>query len=603
MSPLPTSDDLFRKLILAIGFLAVGVSVLIAHSNPAAGYEISIYTMTPPLVWVGLLLAMSTALAVAFVPPSERKSGRTSIALVLGGLVMAVFAGLPIIRGYRFYGHHDALTHLGWARAISEGTILPFDLYYPGIHTVTAIINSVFGFSMSQSMLIVVLVPVLVFFIFVPLCVGAIIQEQRAVTIATFSGFLLLPITTISMYMNAHAMTQTVLLSSMFLYLTVKYLRVDRDNVSATAGGMVLFLASISLVIYHPQLVAHLTVVLLGISGVQYIANRVSTENQIITHTPMYGQTLFLIGIFVLWTSNHGFFADIAAYFFRSAVEFLFIGGEAGDSVATQGASLDGAGGSLMEIFFKLFFPHLIFTLLIMMAVFGVLINWDRFKNSRYEIIYFTVGLVGLSLLFAIYFVASGSLMYFRVFGLMMLFGTILGSISLHCLTADRCSEADRFFSISTQTVFAAGFALLLVLSLMAVFPSPYTYNESPHVSEMQLEGYETAFDTRDDNIDFVGLRNGPNRHDDAVNGNEERMRLHLNIDESMLDERLATQLENDRYLALTQSDYEREIHAYNELRYTEDELDSLSVHPTVDRIQSNGEFELYYVNAETTST
>ncbi|SIS00674.1 hypothetical protein [Natronorubrum thiooxidans] len=595
-------DDLFRKVALVVGFLAVAGSALVARASPATGYELSIYAMTSPLVWAGLVIALSVALTVAFVPSSNAAHvrGHQSLALVLGGLVMAVFAGLPIIRGYKYVGHHDALTHLGWARALSEGTITPFDLYYPGIHTVGVMIHSALGIPLTRSMLFAVLLPVIVFLVFVPLCVGTIVPERRAVVIGAFAGFLLLPITTISMYLEAHAMTQAVLLSAVFLYLFTKYLRTDRGG-SYTAVGVALLLVSMALVIYHPQLVAHLIVVLLGISAIQFLARRVSTGSRIASQTTVYGQTGFLIVLFVLWTATDGFFSDIALHFVGSAVEFLLTGvGGAGDSIATQGASIQGAGGSLLEIFFKLFFPHLLFTLITAVVVLGALVRWNRFDDVRAETLYFTVGLVGLTVLFGVYFVTSGSMMHFRVLGLMMLFATIIGAIGIHHLTAADSTESRSWFAGSRQPLLAVGFAVLLVLSLAAVFPSPYTYNASSHVSESTLNGYATAFDSSDDDVDFVGLRNGPNRYDDAVNGNEERMRFHTDVSDDAVNEGLPGQLDDDRYLVLTQSDYDREVIAYNELRYSEADLDSLSDHPDIDHIQSNGEFDMYYVHAET---
>ncbi len=593
--------ELFRKLALALGFLSLFGGVLVAHTTPADGYELSLYTATPTLVWAGLAGALGVALAVAFVPLSREGSGTQSIALVLGGLVMAVFAGLPIVRGYRFYGHHDGLTHLGWARAISEGTITPFDLYYPGIHLVTAFINSAVGISISHSLLLVVVLAMVIFYVFVPLSVGTIVRDQRGAVIGAFSAFLLLPITSISMYPMAHAMTQAVLFSSIIAYLLMKYVRTGTATESVSGVGVALVLAAIATVVYHPQLVAHLIVVFVGICALQYLSRRVASGGRMATQTPVYGHALLLIGLFLLWTSNHGFFGGTIEHFFGSAVDFLLgDGGGAGDAVATQGGSLGAIGGSLLEIFFKLFTAHLVYVVLVGGLALGAVLvkNSGWIGQIRAETAYFLVGLVGLVPVFGIYFLAPGT-MYFRVFGLMMVFVTILGSVAIHGIIARHLSERNRFrVASSTRPLVAVGFAFLLIVSLVAVFPSPYTYNSSPHVSEQQMDGYESAFTTQDEDLVFVGLRDAPNRHDDAINGNEQRMRLHWDLSESAIEEGLANQSDEDRYLALTQSDYEREETAYQGLRYTEEELDSIAMQPEVNRIQSNGEFDLYYVDA-----
>ncbi|SFB93011.1 hypothetical protein SAMN05444422_10399 [Halobiforma haloterrestris] len=617
MSP-PTAADAepFRKLALAIGFLALTGSALLARSAPATGYELSIFTSTPPLVWGGLLLATAIALTVAFVPPagSENRNGdsrgraatraRTRpVALLLGGLSMALFAGLPIVRGYRFFGRHDSLTHLGWARAISEGTIVPFDLYYPGIHTVTVLTSSVLGTPLARSMLYVVLLAVLVFCTFVPLCVGTIVEDRRAVTIATFAGFLLLPVTTISMYMSAHAMSQAVMFSALFFYLLIRYVRADRTTATVSATGTLLALAAVATVVYHPQLVAHLIVALAGIALVQFLARRVASDGPVAGHSTVYGHTFLLIALFLVWTSNHGFFSGMAGHYLGAAVEFLLEGRGGADTVATQGASLSAIGGSLTEVFVKLFLAQLVFTLLAAALVTGVVISRSSLlRRVRPETTYFTVALLGLGPLFLIYFVAPDSTMHFRVFGLMMVFVTVLGSIALFGLYAWATDSRGPRSRMSVRLpggrpLFAVGFALLLVLSLAAVFPSPYTYNASPHVSEAEMGGYEDAFDESVEDVSFVGLRNGPNRYDDAINGNEDRMRLHEGPPEGGLGSNLAEGYDEDRYLVLTKSDYERETVAYRELRHTESELDSVDSQPGVDRLRSNGEFHLYWID------
>ncbi|SDQ96563.1 hypothetical protein [Natronobacterium texcoconense] len=594
-----------RKVALAIGFLALAGSVLLAHSQPATGYELSLFTSISPLFWVGLLLAVGIALAVAFVPPSgiDGHSRTRPVALLLGGLSMAVFAGLPIVRGYRFYGQHDALTHLGWARAISEGTMLPFELYYPGIHTATTLVHSTLGTPLEQSMLYVVLLAVLVFCVFVPLAVGAIVEDRRAMVIATFAAFLLLPITTISMYMSAHAMSQAVMFSALLVYLLARYLRTDGSASTFSAIGVALSVVAIATVVYHPQLVAHLIVVFLAIVVVQHLARRVASDGQIAGQTAVYGHTLLLVAVFLVWTSNHGFFGGMIQYFLSSAIEFILEGRGGADTVAAQGASLAAIGGSLTEIFLKLFLVQLIFTLLAVALAFGLVGSRSTLlRRVRPETTYFTVSLVALGPIFVIYFLAPGSTMHFRVFGLMMVFITILGSIAAYGVFAwlsDSDEPRSRARLPGSQPLFAVGFACLLVLSLAAVFPSPYTYHASPHVSDTQMEGYETAFDGQLEDVQFVGLRNGPNRYDDAVNGNAERMGLHEGPPDEGVGVGLADYYDEDRYFVLTQTDYERETVAYQELRYTEGELESVSDQPGVDRIQSNGEFELYYVNAE----
>lgn len=597
-------DEIITRLILSIGFLALAGSALVAHATPAIGYELSVYSMTPSAVWIGLLVALAIALAVSFVPFSSVHRGSRSIALALGGLVMVVFTGLPLIRNYQYYGHHDALTHLGWATAISDGSILPTDLAYPGIHTSGTFISAAIGIPISRAMLFVTLLATIIFLVFIPLCVRNIIPTPEATTIATFSAFLLLPITTIATHHHPHPMTQAVLFSALFVYVLTKYLQSDQSEAVVSIAGVTLALLSVAAVVYHPQLVAHLLPVAIAICLVQFFARRSTAESSrstvastIRSHRPLYGQTLFLLVVFLAWTASVGFYLDTVAYITTSAADFIFGTGEAGAAVASQGASLSTIGASMTEIFLKLFGTSLVMILLVaglIVAVFGLGVR------TQYEAVpamtaYFTAGLAALGALFVLYFIASGSEIYFRVFGLMMVFAIVLGSVAI---TIGFTSLSRRLSRRSVQPLFSVGFAILLVASLLVIFPSPYIYNASPHVTDSSMNGYETAFENQSDDIEFVGLRGTIDRFDDAIHGNEERMRSHESASESAVEDGLVSSYDSDRYLILTKADYEREQHAYHGLRYTEQDLQSATTEQGVDRIQSNGDFELYYVNA-----
>ncbi|ELZ21213.1 MFS transporter [Natrinema limicola] len=601
MSSNSVADESVRKLALALGFLAITVSTLVAHRSPATGYELSLYTRTPSGVWAGLIVAFAVSLAVAF-DRSMAASRTRSIALVLGGLALTVFAGLPIVRGYHFFGHQDALTHLGWARGISHGTISPFELLYPGIHTVSAFVNAVIGIPVRSALLLVVLLATVAFILFVPLSVMVIVPDSLAVTIATFISFFLLPITTIATFMQPHAMTQAILLFALFVYVILKY--VTTDALSSRALAVLFALVATAAVVYHPQYAAHMLVVCLVICFLQFLSprlpflSRTSVCDRMGAHRRLYGQTLFLSAVFLAWSENHGFFAGFAGRAISSALTFLLVGsGDAGTSISQQGGSLAAIGVSLTEIFFKLFFPHLVVTLLAAGLILAVLVRGRpaRFSDVPAVTIYLAAGLFALGILFVVYFMSVTNEMYFRVFGLMMVFAALLATVAIY---EGILFLSDWLSPTAVQTIAASAFAFLLVLSLLSVFASPYVYRQSQHVSEQQLHGYETAFDTAADGTAFAGFRGVPNRYADALNGQETRTRSHTTVTPETIEQGPTTYYDDDRYLVVSQLDYEREVTAYRGLRYSADDFDAIASDPTVDRVQSNGELTTYYVSA-----
>jgi len=578
--------------LLAIGFLALSGAVFAAHSTPATGYELSLYTSTPLAFWVLSGCALFVSLLVSFGATTD---WYRQLGLGLGGGSLVAFVGLPILRGYRFYGAGDALTHLGWMRSIQAGVFPPTELKYPALHTVTSLLATTLGIELTQAATLVIVLLSCLFFIFVALSTSAVFEHRYSTTVGAFSAFLLLPITNLSTFIVPHAMSQAILFSSLFLYLVLRYVGRSRSHQSPSAIGSLFVITSVALLFYHPQLAAHLLVVCVGICLLQFLSRRYWETHPIAEHRPIYGQTIVLMGAFLAWTSVHDFFRGAVEYAVSSAITYFVDDTTAGASTRSQSASLNELGASVLELFMKLFGSSLVFV-----GLAGVLVLWmiwesdGRVTRKTHGILpYFIVGLLGLTGLFALYFLGSYSMMYFRVFGLMMLFVTVLGGVAI---TYGISLLSEHVSSEALHSAVAVGLGALLLLSALAVFPSPYLYSASPHVTEMSMEGHETAFENQDPDVTFVGIRSGPNRHADATSGDLERMRQYSGITGEEIDEGVSQQYSNDRYLTVTEADWQREVHAYQELRYSRSQLASVSSQNGVNRIQSNGEFTLYYV-------
>jgi len=588
----PTSPTVVDKGLLAVGFVALVGAVLVAHASPASGYELSLYTNTPFAVWAGFGCAMLLSLGVAL-----RTASRwlRRLALGLGAGAIASFVGLPVLRGYRYYGAGDPLTHLGWIRGIQSGAFAPTELIYPGFHTVATLLAVTFGVDTPHATLLVVVVLSILSAIFVTLTTSTIVESRYATVTGAVSGLVLLPITTVSTFLQPHSMSMAILFSSVTLYLLVKYVLGRTSMLSPSAAGASLAVTSIALVLYHPQLAAHLITVLVGICCVQFLYRRYGTDHPIAAHRAIYGQTLALSGVFLAWTSKHQFFTGAVEYAVSSAVGYFRGGSTAGKSVASQGASLAEIGGSIAGLFLKMFGADLVFVGLTALLVLGAVWESDGSLTRATDgtVPYFVVGQLALSGLFGVYFFASYSEMYFRVFGLMMLLTAITGAVAI-AIGLEVASEVRGTGGVKAVAVVC--FALVLAMSLLAVFPSPYIYLPSPHVTDMSMNGHETAFENQQEDVEFVGIRAGPSRYEDAVQARQEPSDDGGVVNGTQIRNGIPSAYAQDRYLTVTESDWQRELVAYDGLRYTRSELSAISAQPGVNRVQSNGEFELFYV-------
>lgn len=577
--------------LLAIGFLALAGAVLAAHTSPATGYELSLYSGTPLAFWLLFGCAVSIALAVGF---RAATVWSRRIALVLTGVSVAVFVGLPILRGYRFYGAGDALTHLGWIRGINWGTFEPLELRYPAIHTVSNLISVTLGIDLAQASLLLIVLLSCLFAIFVALATSVLFESRFSAVAGAFGAFLLLPITNLSTFIVLHAMTQAILFSSVSVYLLLKYVRNDPSSEALSGVGWLLAITSVAMVVYHPQLAAHFLVMFFGIVAVQYLYRRYRPDHPIAEHRSVFGQSVVLLAAFLVWIANHGFFGDVVGYAVSSAASYFFGGGDAASAVDSQGSSLSEIGVTILEMVVKLFGPSLVFGLLASLLVLAALLNDDLTRRTDGVLPYFVVSMIGLAGVFGLYFFGSYSAMYFRVFGLMMLLTTIAGAAAI---AYGMQSVSGNYSMTAVYSVVVVGFGAVLLLSLLVVYPSPFIYQASPHVTDASLEGHETMFEHNDEELPFVGIRSGPHRYEDVTHAKYDRTLMYPAVSGEEIEEGISRQYESDRYLTVTQSDREREVVSYKELRYTEGQLESISSQPGVNRVQSNGEFELYYVH------
>ena len=575
--------------------MALFVAVLAAYGSPATDYEPSIYAGTPHTVWIALGLAFAVTLTVGLA--TERARHRR-LSLLLGGISTLAVVGLPLLRSYRYYGTADAMTHLGWVRDLSNGVQTPFDLFYPGLHTSAVLVSRAAGWEIERSILTIVVVVSVALLVFVPLAVRAVTGTDPAVVFAAVVAFMLLPINTVSTHPHAHPFTQTALLSAALVYLVVRYVRqssrtsVSLTGLDPTAIGALLALFGVATIVYHPQQAANLIVLFVGISLAQLYYRRRGGDHPARQHRPLYAQTAFLLAVFLVWSQQFNLVLD-ALDTLWSALSGYLAGDppQAAESVQRQGDSLTAIGSGLLEIFVKLFLVSAVYSVLagglFVASMVGALD--DVFPERNLLIKYLGIGMVALVPLFAAYLLGSVSEQYFRHFGFLMVLVTILGSLALGRLWTSFEGTGWR------GPVVGVALAAMLALSLIAVFPSPYIYSASQHVTDEQLSGYETIFEHGDEDVQLVGIRQGPWRLHDGIVGvaNSEGYRL------SVPDDGLVgiNELYDDpRYLAVSDYDRAREVTAYRELRYTERGFDSLDDQSGVSRVQANGQVDLYYV-------
>lgn len=606
-------------LALLVGYLGLFVGILAAHAAPASGYELSLYSATPVTTFVGLGIALGVAVGVILTSSHTTRrfdAGR----LLAGSATLAIFT-LPIIRGYEFYGAGDAMSHVGWSRELAAGTLSPGDLLYPGIHSITVATSSVAGVPLTQAnMYVVLLLFPLAFLLFVPLTTVIVTGTRRALGVGLLVAILFTPINNVSVHPIAHPASQTILLLPFLLYLVLRYVthggppagpkaspvsQTARPGARAqallgldsTAIGVLLALTSAAVVLFHPQQALNVALCFTAVTVLQLGASRWLSDGPIASHRPLHFQTGIIILAFFAWAPRFERTWRFAAYI----TESILGQGVTTGVVASKSVSLNTIGGSLPMLFLKLFLPALVCSLLAGTLILYVIRHRIGNEETTARIRYLAMVLVPMFAIFLVVLAADVGDMYFRYQGFIMVPVTILAAVALFRggdLLASRTSP---------RTAIVAVLVLFLVLTpagLVALHTSPYMYQPTQHVPQTQLAGYSSSFEHRAEDVAFIGIRGGPQRYVDYHYGTERAMKqlefpgYRAALNESVFrNARYRTALDEPRYLAVTQSTYEREVRLYRGFRHPESGFQALERTPNVNRVRSNDDFDLYYIS------
>ncbi len=585
---------------MAVGFLAVAAGILVARANPATTYESSVFAGTPLVTWAGFALALAIAVGTSLTCRGRLQG----LGIALGGLTVTATVSLPVVRNYHFAGMGDALTHLGWTRDIVTGVTAPHELFYPGLHTIATVLYFVGGVPIERGLLIGMVVLFAPFVIFVPLVVRDMAGSGPAVGLAAIVSWMVLPVNNIATHMGVHTNSNALFLVPPVLFAIVAYLHrratIERLPFGLSPFSALLFLTGLALLFVHPQQMFNIVVLVGAISGIQYLARRRFDDHPMLEHPTTYAHTLSLGGLFGLWALGNERFRDAFSGLLTGLVA-QDVG--AGTEVDQRGGSLTEIGGSLAELFVKLFLDAAIIGLVV--AVFVLLVWLGRSSLDRETtsfVNYFALALVPLGGMFAVYFVGTPT-MAFRQVGFIYVLLTILAGIAL-AQFAGGLSSAISPSGANAVTALVVG--ICLILGLMTVFTSPLIYNPGQHVTPQMMSGYEDGFEHQADGVPYAGMGYDPYRYDHGLNGlpgngisGASASTGTVDRDEFNDGNYSGAYPTDEYYFVMTEWDRTKEVGVYEELRYSNAALRGLDADPGTNKVVSNDEFEMYAISSE----
>jgi peptidoglycan/LPS O-acetylase OafA/YrhL len=440
----------------------------------------------------------------------------------------------------------------------------------------------------------------LAFLLFVPATVRLFVDHPHTTLVGLLAAAAFAPINNISVHPVAHPASQAILLFAFVLYLTLAVAagaltsRSRSGRGRLVGGSALLALAGASMVFVHPQQGLNLAGFLGGMAALQAVARRTRPEHSIADTRSLLPHTALVGGVFLLWAPQFERVRGALVVTFGSLIEG---GGTGAAVVADKSTSLTSVGGSLLEVFLKLFGVAAVLSLLAA----AVFLLAARRHRRRPLLLLIAAGLVPVGGVFLAVFAAGMGDQYFRYQGFLMVPVTVVGAVGL-LWAVQRLSLAGGERAGLTVAV-----VLMLVLTpagLVALHSSPYVYKPTQHVTATGIDGHAAAFEHRAPAVPFTGLRGGPRRYVDYHYGTE-RARERLAFPgyrqgtppSVFLAANYSAAFGEPRYLVTTEATRVQETELYDGFRYPERGFRALTRTPGIDRVRASDGFWLYYAD------
>jgi len=330
-------------------------------------------------------------------------------------------------------------------------------------------------------------------------------------------------------------------------------------------------------------------------------------ENRLLARDSYFSNSVLVTSlsllIFWLWSSTRPkFVAGIQGY-----LSSLFVETDTATEVRQRGASLSDLGSGLDILATKLFLVSFIASLASLWVVAHCFVVYSKrvtansalnkfwqLSTDRFIII-IALGAVPAFGLFLLTLVIDITTQYFRYHGFIMAIVTIISTYSVKYLHVELIT--DRLLN----TVYILGLVLMLILSLLVYFPSPYILQPNNQVTESQIEGYETGLKHSQPSSNIMSIRSPPGRYFDAQimptgQSRGDTYRAGIKTPNHFASQSLH-QRDSTTYVAVTSADYKRDVKLYKGFRFNRSDFEYIENTPGINKVHSSGGTTFYLTN------
>jgi len=608
-----TGNNKILRISATVGFVLITLALILINNEPATGYEISIYTALSPFVWIFLIGSIACGISI-IVQQALTKEPKEKSCWLIGLLIVMlsdfIILSLPALKGYVVYGRYDILTHIGWALDTHlYGTISP-DNIYPIEHIFIVIISSIIDIPLTAIVNFIVPIFFVLYIFSIYLLSKIIFRDSQKVMLAVAASTVL-PASYLSMVSPRGLAT---LMIPIILYL---YFRISERG---SLGFTILLLMLIILYpFFHPlnSLIIILGFVAMEFSKVVYNAiHRIRDGERFSIPQLMckisLNPSLISFIVLIMWISNHYYFWNNNI---RSVARWF-----AGELITPQITYTLGLAqkinlqlSDVVELTLKMFGHNLLYILL---SLGSILVIKRKFISSP-------LNLRNIFILFG-FFMLNSLLLFLQLFASPLFFGfqrllfimvsvtPIFVGFTFYEFTKEFQHQRLKSKAYFFKALFMVGIILISsIVGIYSLYPSPYIRLPNHHVTNMEMNGMNWLYSYKDTNIKTISIKMN-SRFADALMGVKERTERkditqpptnpkglvpdHFNY---TYYQKLGDSYISNKYIPLSVFDKILHTQIYPQLNaFTKTDFKKLNHDPTVSKLYTNSELEVYFVRA-----
>jgi len=582
MHSIQTSHSRLLKIMFMFSFVLHSL-IIKGLLNSQLDYEVSLYTNSDYIYVFTLIIILVTFGSVSLI---LKNGSLNKIALIGTAITAFSLIMLPAIRGYTFYGHGDSPTHLGYLIDGLSNPLALFELQYPILHTQSLVALIVTDLPTGYSLYLVSLFYIPLFIISCIIICNSVQSYKPSLTHSLLVALLFLPIIHVG---TGNPVPQPAAQAA-FYFLFVTYGIIELISRRRFSWYILSIIAIVTLILLHPLRGVNLLVNLLGLSTIALILSL--TKNPFTNGSV---RTLTYITIITIITLHIWIWDNVASSIRVLLIRFLSTDVDGSQNLSQTGDIFSEISATYLEFVLKLVSPHILLSCSISILIIHYL------RNSQIVTIR-SASLIIMFLTSSIVFVSSfvAGVMPFRNLIIVFVLLTPVGAISVEYL----------YLNYPTQHAVSIGLALLLIVSILVVHPSPYIYTSNPQHVQQDLQGLETGVEYRAEGIYFSDVGTHIQRTQHMVYGYEKSVEMRL-IDAdgyslpmyATVPDGFGSDISEEypagQYIYITNRDRIHHTETVEQYRFSQDDFESIEYDNNVVKYYSNGHSQFYGVNLQ----